>query len=109
MNMCNRTVLNLKIFSIKFKILIYTLESQRQAYVVYFESNASSKKEAICVLIMSLSISYFSLTSGITADFCHLQGQENADISTLTDYRDYYYKDFCMGWMASIYSRVSHI
>lgn len=35
---------------------------------------------------MSLPISYFSLTSGITADICHLQGQENADISMFTDY-----------------------
>lgn len=41
---------------------------------------------AICVPIMSVSISYSSLTSGITADFCHLQGQENADISMFTDY-----------------------
>lgn len=67
------------------------------------------KKEAICVLIMSVSISYFSLTSGITADFCHLQGQGNADISTLTNYSKYYCKDFYMDWMASISSQASHI
>lgn len=56
---------------------------------------------------MSLSISYFSLTSGIVADFCHLQGQENANISTLTGYSKHYCNDFYMGWMASISSQVS--
>lgn len=58
---------------------------------------------------MSVSISYFSLTSGITADFCHLQGQENTDIPTLTGYSEHYCEDFFMVWMASISSQVSHI